>query len=74
MEIRIGIKHAARELSIETEGSDDSAKKVITDALENGARSFSVTDAKNREVFVLTENVQYVEFKPQDKRHIGFVS
>lgn len=71
MEIRMGIAHVAREVSIETEESAESITERLNTAIESGG-IFELTDASGRKVLVPAAKVGYVELGSPNARQVGF--
>lgn len=73
MEIRIGIQHAPRELSFETESSAADINAQLTAALANGG-VLSLSDLKGQSYLIPAANVAYIEFGSTQSRPVGFVN
>lgn len=71
MEVKIGVQHVARELSVETEDSPEQVLSALGEALES-AGLFSLTDDKDRTVAVPAEKVAYLYFTADSGRKVGF--
>ena len=75
MDIRIGIQHVARELSLEVDDADaDTVKADVEAALSGGSAVLSITDRDGRRVAVSAAQLAYVEFGSTSSRTIGFGS
>jgi hypothetical protein len=73
MEVRIGVLHSPKELSLELEGSPDDITKALDDALKKDDSVLWLTDAKGRRVGVPAERVAYVEIETESgAKHVGF--
>jgi hypothetical protein len=72
VEVRIGVKGAPRELSIESAQSADEIQQIVEAALSSGAASMTLLDEKGRRVLVATEKLAYVEIAEADSRRVGF--
>jgi hypothetical protein len=72
VEVRIGVKGAPRELSIESAQSADEIQAIVDTALKDGAASFALVDEKGRRVLVATDKFAYVEIAETDSRRVGF--
>lgn len=72
MEVRIGVKGAPRELSIEATQSADEIEKAIEAALKAGSPTFTLTDDKGRRVVVAADKLAYVEIAESEGRRVGF--
>ena len=69
MQVTIGIKHAARELTIETTASQEE----ILDAVSGAATAdVTLSDDKGRKVFVPAGSLAYVELGEAEPRRVGF--
>lgn len=73
MEIRIGIQHAPRELSFETDASAADINSQLADALAKGG-ILSLNDVKGQSYLVPAANVAYIEFGSPKSRPVGFVN
>ena len=75
MDIRIGITHAAREISLELDDSvkSESLKKQVEEAVAGKVNVLWFTDKKGKQVAVPTEKIAYVEIGSADSSpRIGF--
>jgi Protein of unknown function (DUF3107) len=73
MEVRIGVLHSPKELSLELEGSPDDVTKALDDALKKEDSVLWLTDVKGRRVGVPAERVAYVEIETESgAKRVGF--
>jgi hypothetical protein len=73
MEIRIGVVHTPKELSVEVEEPIDDVKRAIADALANDDGVLWLTDTHGRTVGVPAERVAYVEIETDGAaKRVGF--
>ncbi len=72
MEVRIGVKGAPRELSIESAQSADEIEALVAKALKDGAATVTLVDEKGRRVMVATDKLAYLEIAEADSRRVGF--
>ncbi len=72
MEVRIGVTHASREISLETAGSADDLQRTISDALTNDDNLLVLSDQKGRTLLVPTDKLAYVEIVGETGRRVGF--
>ncbi len=72
MEVRIGVTHASREISLETAGSVDDLQRTISDALTNDDNLLVLSDLKGRTLLVPTDKLAYVEIVGETGRRVGF--
>lgn len=71
MEIKIGVRNAAREIVLESNGDANSVASAVESALENGGL-LRLADSKGREVMVPVEALAYVETGSPEARRVGF--
>ena len=71
MEVKIGVQHVGRELSVETEESPDAVLKGLSKALADDA-VYSLTDAKGHTVAVPAQKIAYLYFTSEVGRKVGF--
>ena len=74
MDIRIGIKHSARELSFDSSESAAAVEKKITEAIESGSKLINLSDAKGNIFLVPTEALAYLEIGAEETRRVGFIA
>ena len=76
MELRIGVTHSARDISLELEGDEKSraaVRKSVEEALAGKSDVLWLKDKRGREVAVPAEKIAFVEFgAPEGERRLGF--
>jgi hypothetical protein len=72
MEVKIGVIHASRELSLETSQSADEIHKAVAEALSGTGGVFELHDDRGRSVHVPAEKLAYVEISGEGSRRVGF--
>lgn len=72
MEVRIGVRNIAREVTFESAQNPDTLRQEITAALNSGETVLSLTDERGRSILVPTEAVGYVEIGAPEKSRVGF--
>lgn len=72
MEVRIGVKGALRELSIDSTQSADELEKSIAAALKDGSTTLSLSDEKGRRLVIAADKLVYVEIAETEGRRVGF--
>ena len=72
MEIKIGVQHAARELSLESELSAEEVEKVVSAALTGKTGLLVLSDEKGRKVMIPADRLAYVEIGEPSARRVGF--
>jgi hypothetical protein len=71
MEVKIGVTHASRELTVETELDGDAIQELVSTALSEGG-VLALADAKGRRVVVPVEKLAYVEISTSTVGQVGF--
>ncbi|GAA3946124.1 DUF3107 domain-containing protein [Pseudoclavibacter caeni] len=74
MEVRIGVRHSARELSFESSQKPEEVTEAVARALAEDDGVLRLSDEKGRLYLIPAEGIAYVEVGPQETRRIGFVS
>ena len=69
MQVTIGIKHASRELSLET---SDSQEKVLAAVADAETKAVILTDDKGRKVFIPAGSLAYIEIGQTAPHRVGF--
>jgi hypothetical protein len=72
MEVRIGVKGALRELSIDTTMSAEELEAAVAAALKDGATTLSLADDKGRRLVIASDKLVYVEIAEAEGRRVGF--
>ncbi len=72
VEVKIGVTHASRELTLEMSHSVDDLQKAVSDALASDNGLVTFTDDKGRTVVVPAEKLAYVEISGESGRRVGF--
>jgi hypothetical protein len=72
MEVRIGVKGALRELSIDTTQSAEELEKAIAAALKDDASTLTLSDDKGRRLVIAADKLVYVEIAESEGRRVGF--
>lgn len=72
MEVKIGVQHAPRELTVESSQSADEVEQMVADALAGKAKVFSLADERGRRVVVPSDKLAYVDIGEAGTRKVGF--
>ncbi|MDQ1696523.1 MAG: hypothetical protein QOJ03_1876 [Frankiaceae bacterium] len=72
MEVRIGVRGAPRELTLDSNQSADEIQQAVDSALKEGTATITLTDDKGRRVVVATDKLAYVEIAESEGRRVGF--
>lgn len=71
MEVKVGIRDVAREVTVETKASAQDVESALAEAL-TGSGLFTLTDEKGRKVLIPAVNVAYVDLGTEHARPVGF--
>jgi DNA-binding MurR/RpiR family transcriptional regulator len=73
MDVRIGVVHTPKELTVEFEGSETDITKAVEAALGGTAPVLWLTDVKGRRVGVPADKIAYVEIDTDGAaKRVGF--
>ena len=72
MEVKIGVQHAPREITIESSQSAAEVEKSVADALAGNAKLLTLEDEHGRKVLVPADRLAYVEIGEPAARRVGF--
>ena len=72
MEIKIGVQHASRELTVESALSPDEVESVVSAALSGKSGLLVLEDEKGRKIIVPADRLAYIEIGEQAVRRVGF--
>ncbi|MBR7829007.1 DUF3107 domain-containing protein [Actinospica sp. MGRD01-02] len=72
MEIKIGVQHASRELSVESTLTPEEVETAVSAALTGKSGLLVLEDEKGRKVIVPADRLAYVEIGEQTVRRVGF--
>ena len=71
MEIKIGIQHVVRELTVETEASAADIEASVRKALADDGL-VALTDEKGRKVLIPADKIAYIDLGQDKPRGVGF--
>ena len=75
MEVKIGVQHASREVTIDVEETAETIEKLVADAMAGGDGVLTLTDGKRgRRVVVPGDKIAYVEIGSGVAGTVGFRS
>jgi DNA-binding MurR/RpiR family transcriptional regulator len=74
MEVRIGVKGAARELALESNQTADEIQQIVDAALKDGAPTVTLTNDKGGRVVIAADKLAYVEIAESEGRRVGFAT
>ncbi len=73
MEVKVGILHVQREVSVDTDDTAASVEQRLTEALA-AQGVFKLTDEKGRSVLIPSAHIAYVDLGQEHVRKVGFGS
>ena len=73
MEVKIGVQHAPRELTLESAQTPAEVEQAVTEAMAKEG-VLTLTDEKGRRVIVPVDKVAYVEIAETSNRPFGFTT
>lgn len=71
MEVKIGVAHSPRELTVESSLSAEEIEAAVSKALSDGG-VLSLADERGRRLLVPVEKLSYVEIGESETRRVGF--
>lgn len=71
MEVKIGVQHAARELSVDIGLTADEVVAMVSDALAKDG-VLTLVDERGRQVIVPAAKLAYIEIGEPETRFVGF--
>jgi Protein of unknown function (DUF3107) len=72
VEVKVGVKGAARELAIESTLSPEELAALVKAAVADATGLFVLTDEKGRKIIVPADKLAYVEIGEPNERRVGF--
>jgi hypothetical protein len=73
MEVKIGVVHTPKELTLDVEGTPDEVSAAVDQALANDDAVLWLTDSKGRRIGVPSERLAYVEIETDHgAKRVGF--
>ncbi len=74
MEVRVGVRNIARELTFESNQSSDQVQEAVTAGMDSTAGVISLVDDHGRILLVPADALGYIEVGVQEKGKVGFGS
>jgi DNA-binding MurR/RpiR family transcriptional regulator len=73
MDVRIGVVHTPKELTVEFDGTEQDVAKAVENALSGGVPVLWLTDTKGRRVGIASDKIAYVEIDADGAaKRVGF--
>lgn len=74
MEVRIGVRQVAREVTFDSAQTPEEVQDAVDEAMARGSGTLTLQDERGRTVIVPVEAIGYVEIGATDKGRVGFGS
>ena len=74
MEVKIGVQHAHRELSLDSAQSPAEVADAVAKAMADPTGVLTLMDEKGRQVIVPAGKIAYVEIDEATQRRVGFTA
>jgi hypothetical protein len=74
LEIKIGLRNLARELSFESEQSAQDVEQTVANSIESGAKLIKLVDNKGKLFLIPVDALGYIEVGAQEVRRAGFIA
>lgn len=74
MEVKIGVLHTPRELTLESAQTPEEVEQLVAEALQSVDGRLALTDERGRRIIIPANLVAYVEIAQSDVRRVGFVA
>jgi prefoldin subunit 5 len=74
MEVRIGIKDNARDLSFDSALSSTEINDLVQKAFESGQSLVTMSDDKGKTMLIPVASIAYVEIGVEETRRVGFIA
>ena len=72
MEVKIGVRHASRELVVDVTNTVEEVEAALADALAGDHTVFTLTDTRGRRVIVPGHAIAYLEIGTGTTGTVGF--
>ena len=72
MEVKIGVRHAPRELVVDVTDTVDEVEAALAEALSGDHTTFTLTDTRGRRVIVPGHAIAYLEIGTSTVGAVGF--
>lgn len=71
MEIKIGVLHSPREITLDVDQSADDINKLLETAVKDGS-TLKLSDVKGRQLILPADKISYIEIGEPEARRVGF--
>jgi hypothetical protein len=74
VEVKIGVLHTPREITLESTSTPDEVAGLVADALRSVDGQLTLIDERGRRVIIPANLIAYVEIAQADVRRVGFAA
>ena len=74
MEVKIGVLHTAREITLDSPQTPDEVEALVAAALKSMDGQLVLSDDRGRKVIVPANLIAYIDIAQADQRRVGFVA
>ncbi|CAN5523313.1 DUF3107 domain-containing protein [soil metagenome] len=74
MEVKIGVLHTPREITLESTQTPAEVEELVATALKSVDGQLSLSDERGRKVIIPANLIAYIEIAQADMRRVGFVA
>jgi hypothetical protein len=74
LEIKIGLRNLARELSLESEQTAAEVEQSVANAIDSGAKLIKLVDNKGKLFLIPVDALGYIEVGAEEARRVGFIA
>jgi hypothetical protein len=74
VEVKIGVLHTAREITLDSPQTPDEVEALVAAALKSMDGQLVLTDDRGRKVIVPANLIAYIDIAQADQRRVGFVA
>ena len=71
MEVKIGVQHAPREITLDADATQDEVEQAVADAIASGG-VLTLVDQRHRTIIVPADRIAYVEIGGGVTGAVGF--
>jgi hypothetical protein len=72
VEVKIGVLHAPREITVESGDTAEEVERLVTEAVASDGGVLALSDTKGRRVIVPADRISYVEIGGGVQGAVGF--
>ncbi|RSS42745.1 DUF3107 domain-containing protein [Streptomyces sp. WAC05858] len=72
VEVKIGVQHAPREITLESGQSAEEVERLVAEALGGKAQVLILEDSHGRKVLIPADRLAYIELGEPSARKVGF--